>query len=128
MSFGQYIALMISATSVSWFAWYIVLTSVNPNESGILGFIIFYISLCVALIGTLSVLELLIRKSFSQSVVKLTQDVHTSFRHGIILACIIIGSLICTTQGYFYWWTMFIFFIIAGMTEYLSLLIQQTKR
>ncbi len=128
MSFVAYLLLMLFGTALSWGAWVLVLQSVNPDESGIVGFVMFYLTLIMALIGTLSLIELLLRKAFGRERLVLARDVRTSFRHGVLLSLITALSLGLTAQGWFTWWVLLIMLAVAGLIEYLSLVVQEARR
>lgn len=121
-------ALMLIGTSVSWASWVMVLFGVNPDESGFMGFVMFYLTLTMSLIGTLSVFELSIRKMLGRDHLVLTRDVRTSFRHGVLFSLISVVSLALTTQGWFSWWVAVLILIASGCIEFLALVIQESRR
>lgn len=128
MSFRAYMILMLIGTGMSWASWVLVLFGVNPDESGFMGFVMFYLTLTMSLIGTLSVFELLVRKMLERDHLVLTRDVRTSFRHGVLLSLIIIISFILTTQGWFSWWVALAILVVTGCIEFLALVVQESRR
>lgn len=128
MSFGAYLLVMAMGTGLSWTAWYIVLNNVNPDESGPIGFAMFYVTLFVALIGTLGLIELLVRKAFKGSHPIPGRDVRMSFRRGVLLALVTTLSLFLTAQGLFMWWVLLLLAAAAGILEYIALVVEGSRR
>jgi len=116
MSFRSYLIFMSIATTAAWIAWVVVLHGVDPTRSGFLGFVLFYTTLYMALFGSISVLSLIIRIWRSSGEV-LSRVVMRSFRQGVLLSILVIGSLILFSQGWFRWWTMLLVVIIVSFVE-----------
>ena len=58
MSFRSYLIFMTLATVAAWIAWAVVLHGVDPTRSGVVGFLLFYLTFIMAVFGTISTLGL----------------------------------------------------------------------
>lgn len=120
MSFRGYIIAMLVATLLSWAAWLLVLIKVNPNEVQDLGFVLFYASLLLALLGTFSLLGLVfrhlrVRKKF------LVEKVVTSFRQGLWFAVVVVAALILQSKGILTWVNVVLVVGIVTIMEFFFL-------
>jgi hypothetical protein len=128
MSFRAYIILMIVGTLVAWLGWGIVVWNVNADEAGGLGFGLFFLTLLMGLVGTITLIGLLIRLVVMKRRELVIREVKTSFRHAVLLSGVSIISLILSAQGWLSWWVIIVFIVVAGVLEYVSLLIQHSRR
>ncbi len=116
MSFRSYLIFMTLATIAAWIAWALVIHGVDPARSGSLGFLLFYLTLLMALFGTISIVGLLIR--LWRSPLELPSRMALrSFRQGILLTLLFTGSLLLFSQGWFRWWTMLLIVMIITFIE-----------
>lgn len=111
MTLRQYLVLMTVGAVFCWTIWVSVLYLIDPTAAGFLGFAFFYLSLFLALAGSLSVLGLLLRMKFGKEGA-VFKTVMTSFRQATLLSLLVIGSLILKSQGVLTWWNT-IFLILA---------------
>lgn len=111
MTLRQYLILMTISAVFCWAIWVSVLYLIDPTEAGFLGFAFFYLSLFLALAGTLSVLGLLLRMKFGKEG-PIFKTVTISFRQATLLGLLVIGGLILKSQRILTWWNM-IFLILA---------------
>lgn len=113
MSLIHYLLVLIGGTLLSWGAWYTVLISVNPLETGVLGFFLFYGSLTCALTGTFSLLGFFIRLALLREEL-LFQKVAVSFRQALFFSLLIDGVLLLQSYRLFTWYNLT--FLILGLT------------
>ncbi len=116
MSFRSYLILMSLASVAAWIAWAVVLHGIDPTASGLMGHILFYLTLSIALFGSISVLGVLIRLWKDRSAIVLRVTIQ-AFRQSLLLTSLFVSSLILFSQGWFRWWTMFLVVIIAAFVE-----------
>lgn len=116
MSLRSYLILMALATALAWLSWAVVLNGIDPTRSGVFGFLLFYITLAVALFGTFSILDLLIRLWRAKDI-PAPRLVLIAFRHGILFSLLCISSILLLSQGWFRWWTMFLVVLITAFFE-----------
>lgn len=128
MSFRAYVVLMVIGTLLAWLGWGIVVWSVNPLEAGGLGIGLFFLTLLMGLVGALTLFGLLVRLVVMKRQGLVVREVKTSFRHAVLLSIVSILSLIFSKQGWLSWWVIVVFIVVAGALEYVSLLIQHSRR
>lgn len=113
MTLPRYIILMATATLFCWGAWYLVVSSINPFKTDIVGFLLFYASTTLALTGTAALIGFFLRTLFvPQEVV--FQRVLISFRQGIFLSILIDGLLLLQHNHLLTWYNAV--FLIIGLT------------
>lgn len=107
---------MSLTTVAAWTAWVVVLHGVDPTRSGVIGFVLFYLTFIMAVFGSLSILGLLIRLWRSKTDLPSRLAIR-SFRHGILLSILLTSSLILFSQTWFRWWTMLLVVFIVTLVE-----------
>lgn len=116
MSFRDYLLLMGGGTVASWIAWAVVLFGVDPVRSGGIGFLLFYLTLALALIGTFSVSGTAVRVWRHKNEL-VSRQVARSLRQAILFAVIILGSLMLMGAGLFRWWTAGLLILALALVE-----------
>jgi hypothetical protein len=111
MTLRQYLILMSFGAILCWGIWFLVLFYIDPNTANILSFIFFYLSLFLALAGSLSVLGLALRKKISKEEV-VFRMVTVSFRQATMLSFLVVGSLLLQSKNLLNWWNI-IFLVLA---------------
>ena len=92
MTLVRYLLLMSLATLICWAGWYTVVLLINPWQTGLWGFSLFYVSLGLALTGTFAVVGFFIRLFLLRQEM-VFQKVAIAFRQAIFLALLVIGCL-----------------------------------
>ena len=90
---------MLFATVLCWTAWVFVILNVDPFQTNSLGFVFFYISLFLALLGTISVLAFFIYKLFGSKDWPMFKYVQSSFRQSVLFAVFIVLFLFLQGKG-----------------------------
>lgn len=108
---------MTIATVLCWGGWLWVLFFVNPYEAGSVELLLFYSSLFLGLVGTLSIVGfivrfLIIKHEFAYKQVK------RAFRQGIMLALLVVISLYLQSQDLLVWWNLILLVFLMGGIEY----------
>lgn len=119
---------MLGATVLAWGGWALVIYRVDPVEAGLAAFVLFYATLLVALAGTLTILGLVYRVGLMKRRDVLSREVRIAVRHAILLSTVAVVTLALSAQGTLRWWSLLGLFVAAGIIEYLSLLIQESRR
>lgn len=104
MSLRQYLSIMIFSTILCWIAWGMILVTVDPFQTTSTGFIFFYASLFLALIGSGSLLTFFLYKIFSRTGEPLFRYVQKSFRDGFLAATLVVVMLALQGGGLLRWW------------------------
>lgn len=127
MSVKQYLLFLTSGTAIAICAWLIVLISINPVTAGSFGFLAFYITLFVSLIGVFAALATLIRiKRKKQPTVE--SIIKVSLRQGLLLAILVEGSLILLALEYLTTVTLLVLVLAISILEFLFLSMESGSR
>jgi len=115
---------MTICSLVLWTSWGLVISFINPNSAGTTGLLLFYLTIFLALAGTISVINLLIRmRSGSERTV--SREARISLRQGVLLAVLITGLILLQSQRLLTWWNIILF--ILGLTVLEFFLISYKK-
>jgi hypothetical protein len=108
---------MSIGTILSWLAVLLIMTMIDPTNSEILIFIIFYLSIFMAITGMFSILGLISRVFILKKHFPLTQQVVTSFRQAVILSGLLTGLLLLQSKAMLTWWNFILLIIIITSIE-----------
>lgn len=112
MSIRAYIWGLIISTLLASGAWIFVVFYIDPEESGIIGKIFFYISLFLFISGFLVSFFVWLRKKFVGENVAV-ETIGLSFRQGVLLATFPVAIIILKGSGYLVWWNALL--VLAGI-------------
>ena len=124
MTLKQFIVTMIIATLFVWLGWVFVILEIDPLISGWTGFLFFYTTLGTALIGTLSIIGMAVRRALKPSDL-VSRQVLTSFRQALWFSAIIILTLFLLSKDFFHLW---IITLIITIFTFLELAFLSAKR
>ncbi len=116
MTLKNYILAMSVLTAICWGVFIFIAGTINPFSTNWLGLFLFYISLGVALIGTSSILGLVVRFFFAKDEA-VFNSVKNSFRQSFLLSLFIISLLILKAANYFSWLNLILLIIIFTILE-----------
>ncbi len=114
MSLKNYLILFAVGTLLSWGAWVIVLTQMNPDVNRAVTVTAFAMSLGFAVAGTFAFGGFGVRAMFGKDPV-LFRVLRTSVRQGVVVAVLLEGLLVLQAMRWFAWWNvvpLVIFFIL----------------
>lgn len=117
MSLIAYIALMVVSTALSWGAWGVVLTSIDPATADFFGFLLFYGSLSIALTGTFALIGFFCRTMFVPKE-EVLYRVLISFRQGLFFSLLIDGFLIMQHARLLTWYNAAFLIIALTLAEF----------
>ncbi|MEK7648544.1 MAG: hypothetical protein AAB400_01365 [Patescibacteria group bacterium] len=113
MTLFHYILMMLAGTLLSWGAWFYVISTVNPFDTGMVGLLLFYVSLTFSMIGTFAIIGFFVRTwVFKKEIV--FQRVHLSFRQAFSFALLVDGFLILQALRLLTWYNLA--FLVVGLT------------
>ncbi len=115
MTLRQYLTVMIFATAMCWLSWGMVIVNVDPFISGGLGFSFFYISLFLALLGTISIVSFFLFNKYSSSGLPLFRYVKRSFSTGFTSSALLVFLLYLQGIRMLNFWNMTIFIIVIAL-------------
>jgi len=117
---------MTILTVVCWVAWVLTLILVNPQQSDLIGFVLFYFSLFLALLGTASVLGFLIRVWLKKK--PIFKQVEIAFRQGIWLGLLVSVIFILKGLNLLRWWNALFLILFLIFLELFFLLSNRRYR
>ena len=119
MSLFAHILFMIIAALLAWLSWLLVLFNVNPLEAAWWGFLLFYLTLFLALFGTLGVLGFLVRSITRMRRMTIRYRVATSLRQASLWSLALIIALALQAQRVLSWWIFFLILIVFVLVEFI---------
>ena len=128
MNFVWYMWSMAFGTFLAWGGWSAVLLNVNPDEGGFIAFLLFYLTLLVSLIGTFTLLGIVIRVYVKKRTHVIIREVHIAFRHAVFLGTMAVVSLGLSAHGWLKWWVFLLLLAAIALLEYVALIIQEGRR
>ena len=124
MNFKAFVILIIFGTIVSWISWGMSLLYFDPTQIGGFGFTMFYLSLFLALSGTIFlVLDWLKARVMSRQLIFFR--LRTSVRHATFFTILIVGWLFLRSQDLLQWWNLLIFLFVLTALEFFFISIQK---
>lgn len=128
MSFKWYAILMGVGTGLAWVGWIIILNTINPDEAGLAGLIFFFVTLFLALVGTISMLGLLYRIGIRKRTEMVMREVRVAFRHAVLLSAVSIVALLFSSQDWLRWYVVIGFLLTVVLLEYIFLVFIDAER
>ncbi len=113
MTLRKYLLLMGLIAILSWSGFVAVINFINPNESGFIGHFLFYSSLFLATVATLSIFGFLLRSKILQGELAFRQ-VAVTFRQAFWFGLLVTISLWLEARDLLTWWNLIL--LILGLT------------
>lgn len=113
MTLKLYLIWMSIGTIIAWGAFWLVLTFVNPETAGTLGFALFYLALFLGTTGTLTLFGFAWRY-WRHREEPLYRHVSVSFRQGMFLALMVVVALFLQQKRMLTWWNLSL--LVVGIT------------
>ncbi|MDP3986055.1 MAG: hypothetical protein U1C53_01255 [Candidatus Veblenbacteria bacterium] len=113
MTLRQYLSWLALGTGISWGAFGLVLSYLNPETAGNIGFLFFYLSVFLSLTGTLTLIGFAWRYLRHRDEV-LFRHVSISFRQGVLLAFMVVVALWLEAHELLTWWNLGL--LVVGLT------------
>ncbi|MEN9558377.1 MAG: hypothetical protein RL141_746 [Candidatus Parcubacteria bacterium] len=109
---------MAIGSAVAWGAWAVVLFNINPDEAGLAGVLLFFITLAMALMGTLSLgfAAFRVRVLGRRDVV--SREIHAAFRHAFLFTFVAIASLVLSANDLLHTWHLMALVAFAVAVEF----------
>lgn len=124
MTLKQYLIFMTLGSVLCWVAWFFLIWTVDPTDSGPISFIFFYLSFALAIIGTVSVLGFLVRRLVVKNDDVMFRHVKRTFRQSLFVAVWALSILVLSAYRLMAWWSAIPLTLLFIMME----LIIFTKR
>lgn len=115
MNLREYIAIMFFASILCWVGFLFVIINVDPFSANMVAFIFFYLSLFLALMGTISLITLPFYRSWGAKELSFHRYVQKSFRNGIFFSSVITGIIFLQGMQMLHLWNLTIIIIIVAL-------------
>lgn len=113
MTLRAYLIIMSIATLACWGAFVFVLNTINPFATNWVGFLLFYISLFLSLMGTISIVGFLIRFACLKHELAF-RAVKAAFRQSFLFAFLIVAVLFLSSRDLLTWLNLLL--LVAGLS------------
>ncbi|MFH1232835.1 MAG: hypothetical protein V1651_03165 [Patescibacteria group bacterium] len=120
MSLRSYLIIMILATLLCWVAFGVIVQTVNPEVTNSVGFLLFYLSLFLAIVGTSAIVGFVIRFIGLRHELILN-SVISAFRQSFLFAFFIIATLFLLASNLFSWLNVGLLIISLSVAEFFLL-------
>ena len=128
MTLKQYLWFMGIATVLCWVAWFFVIFRVDPFFDVGLGFLFFYTTTFLAILGTVTLCSLLVVRFFVHQTRPLYYYVHKTFFIGSGVALAVITLLYLQAAQVLHVWNTMIFFGILVFLLLFRLSVHRSQR
>jgi len=128
MTLKQYVILMLACAVCCWGAFILVLFLVNPETSNAFGFLLFYLSLFLALSISFALAGYFFRKLSPKAKTDVVfWQIKVSFRQGMFFAIVVCGTLLLLSQSLFSWLNFILLILIMTGLEFFLISKPQVK-
>ncbi len=117
MTLRAYLILMIITTLICWVAFGFVLWTVNPEITNWIGFLLFYLSLFLALVGLSAIIGFLIRFVGLKRELAF-HSVKEAFRQSFLFALLIVAVLFLLSKDLFTWLNLGLLIVGLSVLEF----------
>ncbi|MFH1523022.1 MAG: hypothetical protein ABIE43_04375 [Patescibacteria group bacterium] len=117
MTLRSYLIIVSITALLCWGAWVFILRTVNPEITNWLGFLLFYLSLFLALIGTAAIIGFLVRFIFLKQELAF-RLVKIAFRQSFLFAFLIVAILFLLAHDLFTWLNLILLVLGLSILEY----------
>lgn len=123
MNVSGYLAGLILMVLLASACLVAILIYFDPGASGILIFVLFYLSLLITATGLLSLIGFFIRqisrkRKFSMPESQVIRNLEVSYRQGFLFSVILISVLILQSQRVLAWWHLIVLVGLVGLAEW----------
>ncbi len=117
MTLRSYLIGMFIGSLLCFGSWGLILVYIDPTNAGLLGFVLFYLSLFFGLVGLFSLIGFYFRRWRARNEI-IFAHIGISFRQGVLLAVILVGSLLLQSFKMLNWWTAILFVTSVVLLEF----------
>lgn len=117
MTLKQYLAIMTAGTLLAWAIWGIVIFYFNPEQTKWTGFLLFYASLFLALLGTFSVFGFIIKAKTNKNDEIVFRHIKRTFRQGLFFSLFCVITLLLAQTRLLTWWNFSLLLTLYAFLE-----------
>jgi len=114
MTIRQFITIMLLGTLMCWAGWGVVLWNIDPYEAGLVSFLFFYITLFLALTGTISTGMYTVYHFFGDVQVPVFRYVQKSMIYAISVSGALVALLLAQMFSLLNIWSITLLVLIAA--------------
>ncbi len=108
--------LLAGGTAFAWAGWLLVWWRINPDEAGLFGISLFYVSAFLSLIGTFFFFDKFFRTKFA-SRQPMTATVEAALRQAMLFSLLVIGWLMLNSQKMATGWNLLLLVLGVATSE-----------
>lgn len=117
MTLRTYILGMAASVILCFISWALIVIYINPNDTNLIGFSLFYLSMFFCLTGLFALIGFYARKKiFTKNEAEFSK-IEITFRQGFFLSLIFVGILFLQSFRMLYWWSALIFVAVIIFLE-----------
>lgn len=125
MTLRAYLIIMSITTILCWFAFIFVLWSVNPGITNWIGFLLFYLSLFLSLVGTGALIGFVVRFVGLKHELAF-RSVGDAFRQSFLFSFLITAVLFLLSKNLFSWLNLVLLIIGLSVLEFFLISYRKT--
>jgi hypothetical protein len=126
MTLRAYLSLMIMATLLSAGVFGVAITVIDPYQTNLLGFALFYASLFLTVMGVAAIIGFFIRFIVLRKHLA-GRAVTVSFRQAFLIAFLVIASLVLLAHKLFSWFNVLLLIIVFSTLEFFLISLSSEK-
>lgn len=120
--------MLLAATGLCFAAWSYTLFTVNPFASDTMGFVFFFSSLFLSIMGFAVVINLAIRRIIVRDGNLVLHSAGAIFRQSALIGVAIVTLLLLKITPYSTWWSITLVLVFFGGMEALALSLRKVRR
>ena len=117
MTLRAYLIIMTLATLTCWGIFGVVLNTVDPFVTNWIGFMLFYISLFLSIMGTAAIMGFLVRFACLKHELAF-RSVKAAFRQSFLFGFLLVAVLFLISQDLFTWLNLILLVLGLSVVEY----------
>ncbi|MBU1203406.1 hypothetical protein KKH39_05180 [Patescibacteria group bacterium] len=128
MTIRSYNIAMLLATVLAWLGFFIIINSFDPYQGGLSIFLMFYFTLFLSILGTLSLLGFLLRSVWNRKRGIARVMVMESFRQAVIFSSVLLVALFLQSLRLLTWWNTLLLVVLATTIEFVFLVFRANDK
>lgn len=117
MTLRAYLIIMTLATLTCWGIFGVILYTVDPFVTNWVGFLLFYVSLFLSVMGTASIVGFLVRFAFLKYELAF-RSVKAAFRQSFLFGFLIVATMFLTSRDLLTWTNLLLLVVGLSLVEY----------
>lgn len=119
---------MLLATILAWLGFFIIINSFDPYQGTLTVFLMFYFTLFLSVLGSLSLLGFWLRTLWNRKRGIARLMVMDSFRQAVIFSTVLLVALFLQSLRLLTWWNTLLLIILATTIEFVFLVFRANDK